>query len=130
MRRFRFRSTNRRADAVTPTLPRLDPRFALANERTLLSWMRVALALIAAGTTVGTVVDIKPVWLHAALAIAPISLGLTAALLGFARWRRVDEAIRSNVEVPPDHELRLVSIAVALIAVIAGAAALGGVLTR
>ena len=114
---------------MTPTLPRLDPRFALANECTLLSWMRVALALVAADTSV-TVVDMKPVWLHAALAVAPICLGLTAALLGFARWRRVDEVIRNSVDVQPDHELRLVSIAVALIAVITGAAALVGVLTR
>ena len=38
----------------------IDPRIALANERTLLSWMRCALALVAAGTTAGTVVDIKP----------------------------------------------------------------------
>ena len=34
-----------------------DPRFRLANERTLLSWMRVALALVAAGTTAGTVAE-------------------------------------------------------------------------
>jgi putative membrane protein len=110
--------------------PQLDPRVSLANERTLLSWMRVALALVAAGTTAGTVADIKPVWLHAAVAIVPIALGLVAALLGFARWRRVDEAARTGAELPPDHELRLVATAVAVIAVIAGAAATIGVFDR
>jgi len=107
-----------------------DPRFRLANERTLLSWMRVALALVAAGTTAGTVVDIKPQWLHAGVAIAPIALGLAAALLGYTRWQRVEDSMRSGVELPPDRELRLVAMAVALIAVVAGGAALVGVFNR
>ena len=108
-------------------VPPPDPRFRLANERTLLSWMRVALALVAAGTTAGTVVDINPRWLHAGVAIAPIALGLAAALLGFSRWQRVEDAMRTGVELPPDRELRVVAIAVALIAVVAGCAALVGV---
>jgi putative membrane protein len=107
-----------------------DPRFRLANERTLLSWMRVALALVAAGTTAGTVVDIKPVWLHAGVAIVPIALGLAAAVIGFKRWQRVDDSMRTGVELPPDRELRVVAVAVALIAVIAGGAALVGVFSR
>jgi putative membrane protein len=108
----------------------LDPRIALANERTLLSWMRCALALVAAGTTAGTVVDIKPTWLHAAVAILPIALGLAAAVLGFVRWQRVDEAVRLGVQLPPDRELRLVALAVSVIAVIAGGAVVIGVFYR
>jgi len=107
-----------------------DPRFRLANERTLLSWMRVALALVAAGTTAGTVADIKPVWLHAMVAIAPIVLGLGAALLGFNRWQRVEDSMRSGIELPPDRELRFVAMAVGLIALVAGGAALVGVFNR
>jgi putative membrane protein len=107
-----------------------DPRFRLANERTLLSWMRVALALVAAGTTAGTVADIKPVWLHAGVAVVPIALGLAAAVFGYMRWQRVDESMRTGVELPPDRELRVVAVAVAVIAVIAGAAALVGVFSR
>ena len=107
-----------------------DPRFALANERTLLSWMRVALALVAAGTTVGTVADIDPRWLHAAVAVVPIALGLAAALLGYVRWQRVDDAMRAGVPVPPERELRLVAAAVALIALLAGVAAIVGVVVR
>ena len=87
----------------------LDPRVSLANERTLLSWMRCALALVAAGTTAGTVADIKPLWLHAAVALVPIALGLAAALLGFSRWQRVDEAVRAGVATPADRELRTVA---------------------
>jgi putative membrane protein len=108
----------------------MDPRISLANERTLLSWMRCALALVAAGTTAGTVVDIKPQWLHAAVALVPIALGLAAALLGYARWRRVDTAVRTGVEIPANHELRTVSYAIAMIAIIAGVGSLIGVLSR
>jgi putative membrane protein len=108
----------------------LDPRIALANERTLLSWMRCALALVAAGTTAGTIVDIKPTWLHAAVAILPIALGLAAAVLGFVRWQRVDEAVRLGVQLPPDRELRIVALAVALVALIAGGAVVVGVFFR
>ena len=107
-----------------------DPRFRLANERTLLSWMRVALALVAAGTTAGTVVDIDPTWLHAGLAVGPVALGLVAALLGFTRWQRVEESMRTGVELPPDRQLRIVAIAVALIALAAGVAALVGVFSH
>ena len=66
-----------------PQLSR-DPRVALANERTLLSWIRLALALVGAGTTIGTVADIHPVWLHVMVAVVPVMLGLVAALLGYA----------------------------------------------
>lgn len=111
---------------VTPP----DPRFRLANERTLLSWMRVALALVAVGTTAGTVANISPRWLHAVVAIAPILLGLAAALLGYARWHRVERSMRTGVELPPERELRTVAIAVGLIAIAAGGAALVGVFNR
>jgi putative membrane protein len=104
-----------------------DPRFRLANERTLLSWMRVALALVAAGTTAGTVVDITPRWLHAGVALAPILLGLAAAYLGYHRWARVEDALRRGAEVPPDDQLRTVALAVGVIALVAGGAALVGV---
>jgi putative membrane protein len=108
----------------------LDPRVALANERTLLSWIRLSLALVAAGTTIGTVADIKPTWLHLAVAVVPVVLGFVAALLGYRRWQRVDEAVRAGVTLPPDRELRLVTVAVALIAVTAGAAAVVGIFSR
>jgi len=108
----------------------IDPRISLANERTLLSWMRCALALVAAGTTAGTVVTIHPQWLHAAVAVVPIGLGLAAALLGFARWQRVDTAVRTGVEIPANNELRTVSFAIALIAIIAGVGSLIGVFSR
>jgi hypothetical protein len=38
--------------------------------------------------------------------------------------------VRSGVTIPPDRELRLVAVAVAVIAVIAGAAAVVGIFSR
>ena len=109
----------------------LDPRVALANERTLLSWIRLALALVAAGTTIGTVANITPTWLHLAVAIVPIVLGLVAAALGYRRWQRVDEAMRLGPRrCRRISELRLVSLSVALIAVIAGAVAVVAIFSR
>ena len=96
----------------------------------MLSWVRLALALVGAGTTIGTVADIQPVWLHLLVAVVPVVLGLVAALLGFRRWQRVDKAVRSGITIPPDRELRLVALAVAVIAVIAGAAAVVGIFSR
>jgi putative membrane protein len=107
----------------------LDPRVVLANERTLLSWMRCALALVAVGVTAGTIAKITPIWLHAAIAIVPIGLGLAAALLGLSRWRRMDDAIRLGRDPPPSSELRFVALCVAAIAVIAGVVAIVSVFT-
>jgi len=115
---------------VAEELDPRDPRVSLANERTLLSWIRLALALVGAGTTIGTVADIHPVWLHVVVAVVPVALGLVAALLGYTRWQRVDDAVRSGVTLPPDRELRLVAVAVAVIAVIAGVAAVVGIFSR
>jgi putative membrane protein len=110
--------------------PAIDPRVALANERTLLSWMRCALALVAAGATAGTVADISPRWLHVAVALLPISLGLCAAVLGYRRWRRVDHAVRAGIELAADLQLRSVAVAIALIALVAGFGSLVSILSR
>ena len=108
----------------------LDPRVALANERTLLSWIRLALALVAAGTTIGTVANIKPTWLHLAVAIVPIVLGLVAARSATGAGSASTRPCGRASALPPDRELRLVSVAVALIAVIAGAAAVVAIFSR
>ncbi|MDX6537834.1 MAG: hypothetical protein QOD37_2175, partial [Gaiellales bacterium] len=76
------------------------------------------------------VADVHPVWLHVVVAVVPVLLGLAAALLGYRRWQRVDDAVRSGITLDADRELRLVAVAVAAIAVIAGAAAVVGIFSR
>jgi putative membrane protein len=99
-----------------------DFRAALANERTLLSWFRCALVLIALGLATGTLGDISPRWLHAALAVAPIVIALWAIVLGFVRWQRVDTALRDGSLVPPQRDIRFAVLTIVVIAVLAATA--------
>ena len=69
-----------------------DPRFTLANERTLLAWLRTTLALLAAGVAVD-VVDIGvPDPMTRALAAMLLTLGALCPLLAFARWAMAERA--------------------------------------
>ena len=89
----------------------------------------LALALVAAGTTIGTVADIEPgLAARSLIAIVPIVLGLVAALLGFSRWQRIDDAIRlGRASRRPTASSASSRSRWPLIAVIAGAAAIVGV---
>jgi len=72
----------------------VDVRFLLANERTLLAWIRTALALMAGGiamTQFGEKSDAKSV-----LGIIVISVGASMAILGYTRYKAADRAIRSG----------------------------------
>lgn len=101
-----------------------DARAALANERTFLAWIRCALALVVAGTAIGTGASIGTTWLHLAAALLPLTLGAIVALLGFTRWRRMDRALRDETFVPPERGLAYAVVAIALTAVVAGVAVL------
>jgi putative membrane protein len=107
----------------------LDARAALANERTFLSWIRCALALVVAGTTVGVGVKIDSVWLHLVATAVPLTLAAIVALLGFARWQRMDTALRDGAFVPPDRDLAFAAVAIVLVAVVAGGVVLARVVS-
>ncbi len=78
-----------------------DYRFTLANERTLLAWLRTSLALIAGGVAVATYApDLGVPWGSAAVALTLVLIGLTAALAGHRRWRTNEEAIRTGAALP------------------------------
>lgn len=77
----------------------LDPdvRFLLANERTLLAWIRTALAVVAGGvalTQIGSDSDSQSV-----IGIAAILLGGFMATVGYIRFQAADKAIRRG-ELP------------------------------
>src|SRR4051794_41956747 len=64
-----------------------DYRFTLANERTLLAWLRTALALVAGGVAVATYApDLGARWGSAAVALGLVFSGLVVAVLGYRRW--------------------------------------------
>jgi putative membrane protein len=90
-----------------------DYRFTLANERTLLAWLRTGLALVAGGIAVATYApDLGVRWGSTALALALVVIGLGTALGGFVRWRANEAAIRDDRPLPDNR------LAAALIAVI------------
>jgi putative membrane protein len=76
--------------------PRVDTRFLLANERTLLAWVRTALALLAAGGGVYEFTDISG---RRGLAIALAVIGIASAVAGGVRYTTTARAIRAGEPV-------------------------------
>jgi putative membrane protein len=79
---------------------RLDPdaRFLLANERTLLAWLRTSLTLQAGG--VGLLHFVPSAHLSSLIGLALLLVGACAGLIGYRRYRAADRAIRRG-ELPP-----------------------------
>lgn len=95
--------------------PEVDPRFLLANERTLLAWIRTALSLQAAGVAlIQLAPDARARWPVGLLLLAS---GALAALVGYRRWRSTDEALRSGGPMLPGRGLHVVALAVVALAV-------------
>ena len=82
-----------------------DYRFSLANERTLLAWVRTALALGGAGgrELVGGVL---------------ILLGAVTAWSGYRRFLLTDRAIRAGDPLPAHAAPRVLAAALAVISVV------------
>jgi putative membrane protein len=87
-----------------------DYRFTLANERTLLAWIRTVLALDAGGLAV---IRFGPsLWFEGAreaAGILLILLGTVTAAASYRRWVRVDRAIRAGAPLPSSAVPRLLS---------------------
>ncbi|MEJ7582852.1 MAG: DUF202 domain-containing protein [Acidimicrobiales bacterium] len=105
-----------------------DPRWSLANERTLLAYNRTAMACVVAGLAVAgsrTAAD-TPVW-FAAIGLPLIAVGAVLALGGRSRFLAVHQAMRSGDPLPaPRYATVAASVlaAVAVAALIAAAAQL------
>jgi putative membrane protein len=78
-----------------------DYRFTFANERTLLAYIRTALALDAAGLAVRQFFEPTPVHLRLVLAVGVILLALLLSAFGYWRWRQADDAMRHDEPLPP-----------------------------
>jgi len=96
-----------------------DYRFTLANERTLLAWLRTGLALVAGGVAVATYApDLGTRWGSAIAALALVLLGFGTALGGYERWRANEAAIQANRPLPVPRMVRAVALALAVVVVL------------
>jgi putative membrane protein len=83
-----------------------DPRFSLANERTALSWMRTALALVAGGVAIVSLSSLSTLPAWSALVGAAACLGGAAlAARAVAAWARVERALRLRQPLPAPRAL-------------------------
>ena len=104
-----------------------DVRFSYANERTFLAWNRTALALIAAGLAVTTLLpqlDVK--YGRRIIGVPLIALGAVLAWASFRRWEDNERAMRLGEPLPPSNLPRVLALGVSVAALIAAVIALFG----
>ena len=78
-----------------------ETREHLANERTLLAWVRVGITLISVGFVIErTGIITGSVWASTAFGIALASLGLLALLMGTTQYYRTKRRIMANDFTP------------------------------
>ena len=102
-----------------------DYRYTLANERTLLAWLRTGLALVAGAVAVATYApDLGVPWGSGAVALGLVGIGLATALAGYRRWRSTEAAIRDDRALPdsavPSALAAAVTVVVVVVAVLVG----------
>jgi putative membrane protein len=108
-----------------------DYRYILANERTLLAWLRTGLALVAGGVAVATYApDLGVSWGSGAVALGLVFLGLGTALAGYFRWRDNEEAIRDDRALPEGRMPAVLATAVAVVVVVVAVLVMVEVLSR
>jgi putative membrane protein len=77
-----------------------DPRFTLANERTFLSWIGAALALIAAGVALEALgLGLTP-GLRIAASVLLIAAGIATPVQAWLGWYRTELALREGRPLP------------------------------
>jgi len=95
-----------------------DYRFSLANERTLLAWLRTALALLAAGVALDQIELGMGPTLQVALAAALVLLGVVCAAASWWRWAGAERAIRLQRPLPSSVLGLLLAVATVVIGVV------------
>ena len=80
-----------------------DARHILANERTLLAWLRTALTLMAGGFAASVLLTPgAPRLVRMVLGAPLIILGATCAIGGYRRWRAADAVLHAGgQDIPP-----------------------------
>jgi putative membrane protein len=97
---------------------RIDYRFSLANERTFLAWIRTAFTLLAGGIVAAKAIEFNhDVW-RWVVCVPPLVGGFALALRSRGRRRAYDEAMRADRPLPTGRDADIVSVALALYAVL------------
>lgn len=101
-----------------------DPRFTLANERTLLAWTRTALALIAGGVALETLALPLQPDLRFSAALTLLAAGFLTPLLAWIGWGRAERAMRMATPLPPP----VVALPLTLVVILVAAMVILGIL--
>ena len=99
--------------------PGIDYRFSLANERTFLSWIRTALALLAGGVAAAKALDFEHEAWRWVIATPPILAGALLAAEAPARWRRYEQAMRAGRPLPVGRGTVALGVGLAIYAAVA-----------
>ena len=100
--------------AESPVGP--DVRFLLANERTLLAWLRTAIALQAGGLAVlqfATALEARSF-----IGVGLLLIGAACGLFGLSRYRAADRAIRTDRLPEPGRGPTVVTLVVAALGIV------------
>jgi putative membrane protein len=97
----------------------IDIRFLLANERTLLAWLRTALALLAGGVALVQVAGSGAA--RSAVGIGLLVLGSAAGVIGYLRYRAAGHAIRVGRLPLPGRGPALMTAGIVAVAVVLAA---------
>lgn len=97
-----------------------DYRFSLANERTLLAWIRTSLAMLAGGVAVVEVVPKLsiPGGRHV-LGVPLVLLSIIVSLSAYRHWAMTERALRLKQPLPPSPLPRVLGLGVGVISMIA-----------
>jgi inner membrane protein YidH len=103
-----------------------DARFTLANERTFLAWSRTALGLVVGGLAIARLLPPFPgvPWGRQAIAMPLFLLGSAVSLVSYLEWTGNQRALRHGVPLGRSRLPKILTIAIAAIALGAGALAL------
>lgn len=96
-----------------------DPRFSMANERTALAWVRTALAVVAAGIGLTTVIRLAALpRVLDTLAALMCALGAVLSAAAVLGWRRRERALRLHHPLPAPVALPWLAAGLVLVCVV------------